>query len=624
MLDRKFISHAYIVSDSVIILALGTLFAHYSPASAVDLYVYFSLSVATLVLLYVQRVYRLIIRDNWAGLILILCRTYVALFVGYVLFVAYYFIAHDDNVFTEYVPFLLSLSGFLLIISRSVMHFLGGIAYDKSIGLENRKKLLVIGSGEDASFLARGLLSSNEYKLVAFVTDDIRLIGSYKYGVEIKSIADIHIWAADGSIDLVWVTSEFDVEGEFVAKIRESIGNSISIKPFSRLSFDDPVTSLVINDGNGFNLDDFLLSTGRASGSKVHHGYVKGSAVIVTGGGGSIGSTIVKEILRSEPSVLIILDNSEFALYQLQEQLESEALDLLLVKGMSICDIKYILGDIKNLATVKSMFQHFDIDFVFHAAAYKHVPLVEANKWAAFENNVIGTYNLVACAIEFEVKRFVLVSSDKAVRPTNFMGVTKRLAELIVNAPDKPQLGQGGGRTVFSAVRFGNVIGSSGSVLPKFLSQIRSGGPVTVTHVDVERFFMSISEASKLVITAGGISVGGEIFLLDMGEPINIYTLAQHLIQAHGFEVASDDGSDGIAIKVIGLRPGEKLYEELLIQGDSKPSQVPGIFYADEPLISWPEIKDLISNYEFSLISDSDLIRECSKFVPEYVPYRKG
>ena len=202
--------------------------------------------------------------------------------------------------------------------------------------------------------------------------------------------------------------------------------------------------------------------------------------------------------------------------------------------------------------------------------------------------------------------------------------MTKRLAELIVNAPDKPQLGQGGGRTVFSAVRFGNVIGSSGSVLPKFLSQIRSGGPVTVTHVDVERFFMSISEASKLVITAGGISVGGEIFLLDMGEPINIYTLAQHLIQAHGFEVASDDGSDGIAIKVIGLRPGEKLYEELLIQGDSKPSQVSGIFYADEPLISWPEIKDLISNYEFSLISDSDLIRECSKFVPEYVPYRKG
>jgi len=619
MLDRKLIVLTYFFLDAIILILLGALFSYSFSFGTSDLIIYLVIGILILILLFTNGVYSLIIRDNWSELIFKIGKIYLFFLFSYLAAASCYFLIFNTYIFSANIIFYISLACFFFIVSRSFINSAGEIAFNNSIGLKNRKRVLVIGSGEQASFLARGLISSDKYKVSAFVTDDSRLVGSFKYGVEIKSISDISNWGANNLIDIIWVTSEFNLEDNLVSRIREKF-RGIPIKSFDKLNFEDSQSDH-IHDEKKFNLDKFLLSASRVSGTKDHHEYLSGSSILVTGAGGSIGSSIVKEVLRSGPKKLILLDNSEFSMYQLQESLESEALDIKLMEGIANCSIKYIMGDIKNLENLKLIFNEHSIDYVFHAAAYKHVPLVESNKIPAFENNVIGTFNLVICAVEFQIKRFVLISSDKAVRPTNFMGVTKRIAELIVTSLNKPQLSKTTpSNTVFAAVRFGNVIGSSGSVLPKFLSQIRSGGPVTVTHKKVERFFMSINEASKLVITAGGISSGGEIFLLDMGKSVNIYDLAKHLIRAHGLKVKSEAESDGIAINVIGLRPGEKLFEELLIQGDSKLSKAKGIYYADEPVMDWVELKRLISLYRpaLTLKEQSDIIKECSNYVHGY------
>lgn len=619
MLNRRLIILTYFLSDAIILILLGALFSYSFSVATSDLIIYLVIGILILILLFTYGIYSLIIRDNWSELIFKIGKIYLFLLFSYLAATSGYFLIFNTYIFSANMIFYISLACFFFIVSRSFINSAGEIAFNNSIGLKNRKRVLVIGSGEQASFLARGLISSDKYKVSAFVTDDSRLIGSFKYGVEIKSISDISNWGANNLIDIICVTSEFNLEDNLVSRIKEKFG-SIPIKSLDKLNFEDSESNNIYEEKE-FNLDRFLLSASRVSGTKDHHEYLIGSSILVTGAGGSIGSSIVKEVLRSGPKKLILLDNSEFSMYQLQESLESEALDIKLIEGIANCSIKYIMGDIKNLENLKSIFNEHSINYVFHAAAYKHVPLVESNKISAFENNVIGTFNLVSCAVEFQIERFVLISSDKAVRPTNFMGVTKRIAELIVTSPNKPQLSKTkSSNTVFAAVRFGNVIGSSGSVLPKFLSQIRNGGPITVTHKKVERFFMSIKEASKLVITAGGISSGGEIFLLDMGKSVNIYDLAKHLIRAHGLEVKSEVESEGIAINVIGLRPGEKLYEELLIQGDSKPSKAKGIYYASEPVMNWIELQRLVSLFRpaLTLKEQSDLIKECSEYVPGY------
>ena len=619
MLNRRLIILTYFLSDAIILILLGALFSYFFSVSTSDLIIYLVVGILILILLFTNGIYSLIIRDNWSQIIFKIGKIYLFLLFCYLAATYGYLLIFNTYIFAANIIFYITLACFFFIVSRSFINSAGEIAFNKSVGLKNRKRVLVIGSGEQASFLARGLISSDKYKVSAFVTDDSRLAGSFKYGVEIKSISDISNWGANNLIDIIWVTSEFSLEDDLVSRIKEKFG-SIPIKLLDKLNFEDSESNN-IQEEKEFNLDRFLLSASRVSGTKDHHEYLTGSSILVTGAGGSIGSSIVKEVLRSGPKKLILLDNSEFSMYQLQESIESEALDIKLIEGIANCSIKYLMGDIKNLENLKSIFNEHSIDYVFHAAAYKHVPLVESNKISAFENNVIGTFNLVSCAVEFQIERFVLISSDKAVRPTNFMGVTKRIAELIVTSPNKPQLSKTkSSDTVFAAVRFGNVIGSSGSVLPKFLSQIRNGGPITVTHKKVERFFMSIKEASKLVITAGGISSGGEIFLLDMGKSVNIYDLAKHLIRAHGLKVKSEVESEGIAINVIGLRPGEKLYEELLIQGDSKPSKAKGIYYASEPVINWIELQRLVSLFRPALTpkEQSDLIKECSKYVPGY------
>lgn len=297
---------------------------------------------------------------------------------------------------------------------------------------------------------------------------------------------------------------------------------------------------------------------------------VKQKTVLVTGGGGSIGAELCRQVLALEPKALIVFDHSEFALYEIERELRSAA-----ANGVRFI---FVLGSVTNPGLAASVLEENDVDTVYHAAAYKHVPIVEHNATEGFRNNVLSTWHLAREAVRCGVKNFVLISSDKAVRPANVMGATKRMAELVIQTQAKRQ-----GRTIFSMVRFGNVLGSSGSVVPLFQRQIKYGGPVTLTHPDITRFFMTIQEAVQLVIQAGAMASGGEVFVLDMGEPVKVKDLLLKMIGLSGRSVRSGENPSGdIAIEVIGMRPGEKLFEELLISGSVAGTDHPRIWKAQE------------------------------------------
>jgi FlaA1/EpsC-like NDP-sugar epimerase len=320
---------------------------------------------------------------------------------------------------------------------------------------------------------------------------------------------------------------------------------------------------------------------------------IKNQVVMVTGAAGSIGSELTRQILFSRPKILILLEQSEFSLYALDAELRSrikyENLDTELVS---------LLGNVRQYDWLKKICTTWQINTIFHAAAYKHVPIVEHNVTEGVLNNVWGTLNATRAAIESGVDQFVFISTDKAVRPTNVMGASKRLAEMVLQA----LANQAGVRTQLSIVRFGNVLGSSGSVVPLFRSQINAGGPVTVTHREVTRYFMTIPEAAQLVIQAGamasisGAMSQGAVFVLDMGEPVKIVDLAQRIIELSGFSVKNEENPDGdIAIEMVGLRPGEKLYEELLIGDNPRSTEHPRIMKAQENFKAWAELeKELI------------------------------
>ncbi|TAK42776.1 MAG: polysaccharide biosynthesis protein, partial [Betaproteobacteria bacterium] len=286
---------------------------------------------------------------------------------------------------------------------------------------------------------------------------------------------------------------------------------------------------------------------------------IRGKTVLVTGGGGSIGSELCRQALTLAPKKLVILEHSEFALYSIEQELLERT-----AKAGSDTELDFVLGSITDRQQVEALFSRVAIDTVYHAAAYKHVPIVERNPIEGFRNNVFGTLYVVRAAVQAGVGRFVFISSDKAVRPTNVMGATKRVAELVVESSARQHA-----KTVFSMVRFGNVLASSGSVVPLFSRQIAAGGPITLTHSDVTRYFMTIREAVELVIQAGALARGGELFVLDMGTPVRIRDLAERMIRLSGRSIRDENNVNGdVAIEVTGLRPGEKLHEELLIDGD--------------------------------------------------------
>jgi FlaA1/EpsC-like NDP-sugar epimerase len=469
--------------------------------------------------------------------------------------------------------------------------------------------VVIYGAGATGNELFQSLLLDPSKKLIAFFDDsknlrdrqisNIPIIGSFKK-LEIlkKQNPSLEILLAVPNLNT-------DERREIISKL-ECIKVAVRTVPsFHELISDQKK----MTDIQNLSLDD-LLPRARVAEDVIKNASNK--TLFISGAGGSIGSEIARQLLKHSPVKIILFDVSEINLFNIERQCQA----IKAAQNFST-EIIPILGDIRDKKNLGYLFNKFEINHVYHAAAYKHVPLVEApyNITKACENNIIGTHNLALIAMENNVESFVMISTDKAVRPSNIMGASKRMAEMLIQSLDSTST-----KTKFSMVRFGNVINSSGSVIPLFLDQIAKGGPITVTDKDVTRYFMTIPEASNLVLQASQMSEGGEVFILDMGEQLKIYDLAKKLIHLSGRNIASEPGSAGIEIIEVGLRPGEKMYEELLISGEQEPTPNAKIFKTRESFPSLKEMELLVDEIQSAINIDSidDLVNIFKKNVEGY------
>lgn len=468
--------------------------------------------------------------------------------------------------------------------------------------LKQGTPVIVLGAGEAAIALVKDLARSAQWRVVGLLDDDGTMLGREIFGVKVK-----------GAIQKIGdVSKRLGVEHVIVAmpsahhqKRRQAIdlANQLGLEVLTVPAIDDLMSGKVsVSQIRKVDVEDLL---GRDAVKLDNSGLQKlihGQAVLVSGSGGSIGSELCRQIVKFNPIILVCLDISEFSLYQLEQELSAQQLSTKLV---------YVTCDVKNKIRIDNLLAQYKPSVVFHAAAYKHVPMMEnGNVWEALSNNVIGTHTLAQACKDAGVGKFVLISTDKAVNPTNVMGASKRLAEMVCQGL------QDEAGTRFVIVRFGNVLGSSGSVIPKFREQIAKGGPVTITHPEITRYFMSIPEAAQLVMQAGLMGKGGEIFVLDMGEPVRIANLAADMIRLSGLQ------ADEIKIEYVGLRPGEKLYEELLADDEHTmptPHEKLRIAQARKADIAW--VKRLLNWIEGShSTNESHVKAELAVWVEEYSP----
>ena len=468
--------------------------------------------------------------------------------------------------------------------------------------LSSGEPVIVLGGGEATVTLLRDLSKSKDWRVVSVLDDDSKMHGREILGIEVHG--DINALAK--------VKARFGAHHVIIAMPSAShqdrrramnLANGLDLKVLTVPNIDDLMTGrLSVSAIRPVDVEDLLgRDTVNLDNTGLKH-LIENKVVMVTGAGGSIGSELCRQIIKFQPKVLLCFDISEYALYQLEQEL----LDL----NQKI-KLHYLVGDVKNKYRLQKILTHHQPKLVFHAAAYKHVPMMENDNVAeAFHNNVLGTYQLALACRESKVEKCVLVSTDKAVNPTNVMGATKRLAEMVCQGLQIKNT------TEFVMVRFGNVLGSSGSVIPKFREQIKLGGPVTVTHPDITRYFMSIPEAAQLVMQASLMGKGGEIFVLDMGEPVKIADLALDMIKLSGFE------QDDIKIEFTGLRPGEKLFEELLANDEhSLPTPHPKLRIAKASAFNSERLPDLLSWIETLEHLDEDLIKkELATRLKEYTP----
>jgi FlaA1/EpsC-like NDP-sugar epimerase len=455
-----------------------------------------------------------------------------------------------------------------------------------------RQPALIYGAGQSGQQLAAALNLASGYIPVAFVDDDTHLHRATINGLPVHPSTELRAlidkWAVR-EVLMAMPTIPRARQRKIVAQLE---GMGVEVKTLPRMS-DVMRGNARFTDLLPITPEDLLGRDPVAPSPALMRKTIAGKVVLVTGAGGSIGSELCRQIVEQGPKKLILLDISEFALYAIHTELRDQ-----FAARSDAPEILPVLVSVQNDGQIKSILNRHSVQTVFHAAAYKHVSMVEDNIVEGIQNNVFGTRVMAKAAVEAHVERFILISTDKTVRPTSVMGASKRLAELICQAHARLQ-----SRTIFSIVRFGNVLGSSGSVIPRFRDQIERGGPVTVTHPDVVRYFMSIREAAQLVIQAGAMSNGGDVFLLDMGKPVKILELAQSMIRMHGFTpyVVDDIGrpvSDGgdIAIKITGLQKGEKLREELLIGLTSRPTDHPRIRAASEVSLDAPALAALLDD----------------------------
>jgi FlaA1/EpsC-like NDP-sugar epimerase len=500
--------------------------------------------------------------------------------------------------------------------SRLLGHWLLSQGQDKKT-----TRVIIYGAGSAGRQLSIALTQSSEYRPVAFIDDNAQLQHQSIHGIEVFSRNDI-----DHLIEQKNVT-EVLLAMPVISRIqRNEIINFL--EPYQILVRSLPGVSelaqgkVKVADLREVNVKDLLGRDSVAANKELLSLNITNKVVMVTGAGGSIGSELCRQILLLKPQVLIMFERSELALYSIDQELSRTA--------MASTKILPMLGSVSNRNRLSQIMKRFDVHTIYHAAAYKHVPMVEYNNAEGVSNNIFGTLNCAQVAIDNEVETFVLISTDKAVRPTNTMGATKRFAEMILQAltlriEQNSQRGAEDGQygTRFSMVRFGNVLDSSGSVLPLFKEQIKRGGPVTVTDPEILRYFMSIPEAVELVIQAGAMAKGGDVFVLDMGKPVRILDLAKKMIRLSGLQIKEKLYPDGdIEIEFTGLRPGEKLYEELLIGDNISVTDNPMIMRAKEEMLAWDDLKLILDGLEQSVDSgDQFKLRQLLiKAVPGFKP----
>ncbi|MEO8544339.1 MAG: nucleoside-diphosphate sugar epimerase/dehydratase [Burkholderiaceae bacterium] len=491
------------------------------------------------------------------------------------------------------VGILQPLLFFLLVgASRVLVRF--GLATIGRNRVASEGRLLIYGAGEAGVQTAAAISNARQFVLVGFIDDDMAKAGRSINGIRVfppRQVEDVIKRRGVTDILLALPSASRARRNAIIETLRNT---PVHIRTLPGMS-DLASGRVSLRDIKELDVEDLLGRTPVSSAPAALTRSASDQVVLVTGAGGSIGSELCRQLLRERPAQLLLFDHNEYGLYVIQQELQAMCKS----QGLAV-DVVALLGSVSNPRRLQEVMGRYRPSWLYHAAAYKHVPLVESNAAEGIANNVFGTLNVARVAIDNGVTNMVLVSTDKAVRPTNVMGASKRMAELVLQA-----LGSGDDKTRFSMVRFGNVLGSSGSVVPLFRAQIAAGGPLTVTHPEVTRYFMTIPEAAQLVLYAGAMARGGEVFVLDMGEPVRIMDLARRMIDLSGLTVRDEQAPDGdIAIEITGLRPGEKLYEELLIGDNPAPTAHPRIMMAHEEYLQWPELETQLDKLRAAVEQD--------------------
>jgi FlaA1/EpsC-like NDP-sugar epimerase len=603
-LSRSFKYLISLVADGLILLMawIGAYYLRYDHLALLDdgpfVLSFFVVLSSTLVVFNILGLYRAVVR--YIGL-----RSMLSIALGTALSGLFLSMAIDANailysasVILNYIFFGFSGIAGSRILLREIV--LAG-------GKNAHHKVLIYGAGASGRQLLLALASSAEFRAVAFVDDDPSFHGVMIRDVKVHSPDCIESLIKKYGISRILLavpSASRSTRARLIERL-EPLGLPVLTIPGMTDLVDG---KMKIDELQDVKIEDLLGRDAVTPIPSLLTANITGKVVMVTGAGGSIGSELCRQIILQSPQKLVLFEASEFSLYEIDKELNgviaSKQLDVQLLPA---------LGTVLDQQRLQNLMQSYKVNTVYHAAAYKHVPLVEYNVLEGLRNNVFGTWYTAEAAIASQVETFVLISTDKAVRPTNVMGTTKRLAELTLQALAKRQQ-----KTRFCMVRFGNVLGSSGSVVPLFRKQIKKGGPITLTHEDITRYFMTIPEAAQLVIQAGAMGEGGDVFVLDMGEPVKIYDLARKMVHLTGLEIKNKQNPSGdIEIKITGLRPGEKLYEELLIGDHEKPTRHPRIKAANEVFLSWAEMQALLSELsEAALLYDLEKIRSLMLSAP--------
>lgn len=541
-----------------------------------ELMVFITLSLCTLGLFYVFDVYRSVIRYfNAKSFLKVQAVLILAVVIFYVAGVA----------FSAFVP--RSVPIVFLVIATIIIT--GARALVSALSQKNwfdeRQAVVIYGASNTGQQLANSLLTGNKYQPLAFLDEKKRYQNRTILGLKVFSHLKVEFLIKKyGTFKVLIAVPKVDpIRLKQIVTLLEPHAVELLIVP----SMSDIVSGKrTIDELREVSIDELLGRKAVEPIKELLSANIQDKVVMVSGAGGSIGKELCRQISQQQPKKLILLDVCEAFLYEINQELTE-----FLAENNTKLDVVPLIGNVQNGILMSAIFHQHSVQTIYHAAAYKHVPMVENNVIAGVTNNVLGTYEIAQAAVYCEVETFVLISTDKAVRPTNVMGATKRLAELVLQGLAKKDHD-----TRFVMVRFGNVLGSSGSVVPLFKKQIRKGGPITITHPDIIRYFMTIPEAAQLVVQAGAMGKGGDVFVLDMGKPVKILDLAHKMTHLMGLTIKDDTKPDGdIEILFSGLRPGEKLYEELLIDDHAQKTKHQRILTANEKSISWPDVIKIIS-----------------------------